>query len=465
MVNEVLQKIESRIPEDRRMFGTKLLMAGAETLKIRDAFDRVGIRNILVSYFYLRKKSSQLTLDSLREDFGRFDFVFLDSGGFTFLQRLLEGKSSNIDIHEYTEEYYEFIAKTKDIWSTCAEVDVVEELGRQYMEDKKSLAFDEGIPIVSVLQGEPMEEIDDLGWYSKYPYIALGSVLDGREYAMQREDYVRRAIQDGVLLHGFGMTSASVIGRGVFYTVDSTTWSTGSRYGNTMVFENGRIKTFDKEHKDDRKRFRNYFEEHGLIWEDIEADKAFEIDMMNALAWSEFANFSSYNTKNAYWLTEDEKSKSAEHRASRYPGVVDSGAVVDLIDRGEMTLTPVGSVLDDKRLGETLFCDTCWLLGKCPVYKAGERCGFRFNIQITDKSSMKEAIQGIMSIQADRVVRGSLFEKVEGGRIDRQLSSEIGLFLKMLETLRNIGDNRDEILIKAKGSGILEKFFSGQLGK
>lgn len=464
VLNERCAEIENSIPKERRVYGTKMLLAGCESSKIRDSFVRIGVKNILVSYYYLRKKKR--SIDELREDFGRFDFVFLDSGGFTLLQQLANENKTSISVKQYTEEYAQFMLETRGIWKACAEVDVEKELGRRYMEDLKDSLFKEGVPIVPVLQSEPIEFVrDNYGWFGKYPYVAMGSAVNMQGIMSRaRESYIREGKKYGTLLHGLAMTDARTLRRSAFYSVDSTSWSSGARFGATMIFQNGRIRVYDKNQKSVRKRFKQRFIDNGLSWELIEKDDNFEVDMLNAFAWKECSDFIGNIVRESYWLTKEEKQVAIDRKSEEFKSVSSVGGVKDLVVAGELAPTPTGNMNDNPIIDEVLFCDTCYLAGKCPKYKAEQRCMFRFRTIMSTKEGMMSALAAVMEIQADRVARGSLFEKVEGGIIDKNLSSEISMFMEMMGKLKDMMDNRDEVVIKAKGTGILQKLFGNQGG-
>lgn len=455
--NPFLDYIQNKVPEERRVYGTKVLMAGCESKKIRDSFVRIGVKNILVSYYYLRKAKKDLS--ELRDDFARFDFVFLDSGGYTLIQQVNEGKVKG-DVKEYAMDYYDFLLQTKDMWDVCAEVDVVSQLGRTWMEEQKGLLLENGVRIAPVYQGEPLEEIAEYEWFQKYPYHAMGSAINGAQHRGTQERYLNEAQDFGTLVHGFGMTDQVVLRRGRFYTVDSTSWSAGSRFGTTQIFQNGRIRDYDKSKKDVRKRFKNFFRENNLIWEDIEADKAFEVDMMNALAWKQLSEYVGYNVKNAYWLEDSEKDQAIIEKGKKFKSVVNvGGSVTDMVEAGKMDPTRTGLPSEDDRLEEVLFCDTCNIAGNCPKFQQGMRCQFRFRPQVNSTDGLMNCVQTLLSVQMERVSRGAMFEKIEGGVIDKNLSGEIQMLMKMIADLRAMMDNRDEVTIHAKGSGILSKLF------
>jgi len=413
LLEKFLEKWDRGIAKEKRCYGIKLCFAGAESKKVRDGLHRIGVQHILVSYFYLQKWLEKTPYQEVAEDLGRFDFVFLDSGGFTFLDALRQGKKLKYDIREYADKYYEELPKYGSLFSGCAEVDV-EELGDDYMTAKKLAMLEQNVPIVPVIQGYKLSTYESYGWFEDYPYIAVGSALLGNpKFIQYMSQLYQKCDEKGVILHGFGATSANTILRSRFYSVDSTSWTGGSRYGTTMLFQNGRIRHYDNKHKEVRKRYKNRFEENGIIWSDIEADKGFEVDMMNALAWKQWADYIKYSAIKCYWLNSEEQDEALKLKSKAFntEGLIDRKVS---IERAAMRrLTHVEDADYDDRAHEVLHCDTCYMTGKCPRHKPGQPCGYDINIRFETKSDQK--------------------------------------FLGLIQQVRDIYDPREELKITAKG--------------
>lgn len=667
------------LPAEKKIFGPMLCLAGCEDEKIRNEFHKIGVKYILVSYYYLRKVCKKWNIQRFLEDFGRFDFVYLDSGGFTLIQQSLDAqagkkvsKGNDLSLEEYTEEYYQFIRDTKGIWNVCAEVDLLDyeidgkkrDVGfpRDVLEYNREKLLADGVPISPVFQGyehEYLSALNEWGWFEKYPYISVGSGAGVRktigrnaiEYrrAREREDLIRACKKNNIVLHGLGMTDAKTLARGTFFSVDSsvgyesfitvkdpedkieniqigdffkkfgdkhadifikgyktltvdennkivwgdlyavsrhdvrkkiytfhieggitlrvtsdhslirmnskgelfeekpenfkigdlliknslseiilekivkievseqdldvydlsvdkyekffansilvhnTTWNAGARFGNTHIFQNGRIRVYTKDKKDVRKRYRNKAEEAGLNWENIMKEKTWDINMFNALAWVELQNFVNYNVKNSYWLSEEEKREAIRRKQSKFQGICDLKSIgeleeemseeldQDLNNEEEKTeekveldfiasekelpkreldvITRKGDLAQDERVRESLFCDTCYIAGKCPKFMEGQRCGYAFSVEMDSPSKMLTALQTLLTLQSDRVIRASHFEKVESGVIDKNLSGEIKMLMDMFSLVHSMASNKEEIKITAKGSGIIAKLF------
>ena len=421
-----LEKWDRQLPLDRRCFGTKLCFAGGEDRKVRDGLFRIGVRHILLSFFYFKKFLRKRSPEEISNDIGRFDFVILDSGGFTFMQKIAKGEVMDMDIRQYADTYHSELERIGNLFTVCAELDVHDVFNQKEMEATRDRLTAKGVPMLPVLQGQPIEEIKELGWFDKYPYLAVGSaLLNGTKQDPALKDYLKYGKKKGTLFHGFGITTVDGIRKIPFYSVDSTTWMSGTRYGNTMIFQNGRLRYYDYHKKDVRKRYRKRFEENGLIWSDIERERPLEVDMMNALGWKQWAEYIKYNTQNAYWLTPEEKSESLtlKSRGFNAEGIINRSA--SLARAEARRLTQITDADSDDRAHEILHCDTCAMSGRCPRFKEGEPCGYDVNVKLQTNTDVHKALQTILEMQYGRVMTAALFEKLEGGVIDADLSKEI----------------------------------------
>lgn len=463
-LDKFLLKWDRSLALDRRCFGIRLCFAGADGKEIRDGLYRIGVRYILISYFYSRKWLKRLTVQEIAEDLGRFDYVFLDSGGFSFIQAINNNKDLGIDLESYTAEYYAELERIGHLFAGCAELDIHERFTQYQMEEFKDKLLEKDIPIVPVIQPEnaKVEVLKELGWFEKYPYLAFGSALIGNKAhtgdMIAINDFGR---ENGNLFHGFGATAADVLLRSKFFSVDSTTWIGGSRFGNTMIFQNGRIRYYDHKHKDIRKQFKKRMEENGIVFKDIEEDKRKEVDLMNALAWKQWADSIRFNIQNSYWLTPEERDLALSLKAKAFnaEGLIDRTKSLARAEARRITQTSDASY--DDRAMEVLHCDTCYLNGRCPRYKQSEACGYDINIRLEGMADLHKAVQVILEAEYGRVMTGVLFEKAQGGVLDANVSNEMQKFLTMIQQTKVIFQPaaKEEIIIQAKSNQ------TGSIGK
>lgn len=448
-VSRFLSRWDRDMPPERRTYGVKICLATAEAKTFRDGLYRVGVRHILASYLYMRNWLKKSSLEEIERDLGRFDFVALDSGGFTLLKEKQEHpeQALKMDVKAYAEEYYTELQRIGHLFSICMEVDVPSELGIDYSEAKKKELLSGGIPIVPVIQPQPLEHYRKLGWFKTYPYIAVGSaVLNLAEYNGWVSDLYREGQESGVLFHGLGVTSDEVLLRGKFYSVDSSTWINGGKFGTTMLFENGKIRFYSCEKKSVRRKHKRMLQESGINFDDIVSDKAFEVNMMNAVAWRQMGDSLKYDVRNSYWLSPEEREAATKIRESIYNanGLIsrDKSVIRAKLRRSNIHKD---SRYDD-RVHEPLHCDSCYFTGRCPRYAAGSECGFDFNLQIETESDLHKVMKVMLEATYGRVMQGILFEKLHGGTLDKTVSNELKVFAKMIKDFRSVYEPRKIVL-------------------
>lgn len=480
-VGKFLDKWDRDVPPERRTYGVKVCLAGAEGKSFRDGLYRVGVRHILVSYFYLRKWLKKHSVEEISTDLGRFDYVILDSGGFTLLQerkdREEKGEQASDDavsVRDYAEEYYEELKRIGHLFSMCAEVDLPSDVGVDFSEGIKRELVSGGVPIVPVMQGQPVAHFEKLGWFETYPYIAVGSAVIGKpKYRGWIRDVFLKGQACGNLFHGFGATTDEVLTKGQFYSVDSTTWLDGGKFGTTMVYENGRLRYYDMDQKSVRRRYQHMFEENGLVFRDIIDDKPLEVNMMNAVAWRQLGEGLKYDVRNSYWLTDEEKKTATEIKVAIYDknGLIDRDQSIVRAEarRGEIQTDP----RRDDRVHEPIHCDLCVMVGKCPRYQAGKTCGFDINLRIENEQDLHNAMKVLLEAAYGRTMTGLLFEKLQGGVLDKNVSAEFKNMVGLIKDLREIyrprtamGEEGESFSISGKASsgGVLTQMLSQVFG-
>jgi hypothetical protein len=164
--------------------------------------------------------------------------LFLDSGAFS-------AKTQGITIN--IKEYIAFIKDNLDIIGVYANLDVIGDAKATYINQK--IMEREGLKPIPVYHvGE------DEKWLIKYlesgySYIALGGMVKGSASSLKSwldhtwENHLIDPITrlPKVKIHGFGLTSLTLMLRYPWYSVDSTSWVMTSRMGGIMlpIWENG----------------------------------------------------------------------------------------------------------------------------------------------------------------------------------------------------------------------------------
>jgi len=462
-IRTFLKRWNQNLSEDRRTYGTKLCFAGVENKKIRDGLYRIGARNIVLSYYYLKSWLSRSTVQEIGEDLGRFDYVVLESG----VSALKKKNKSIEEIEKYCNDYYSDLVKIHHMFALCIEADAFEE---KKLASIRKKCFENGIKnIVPIYTGGDVSHLLRNRWFECYPCIALD--VESKNFIdidlrNNIDTFFSFARSHGVLVHGRTISEQNNILGYPFFSIDSTSWLSGSKYGLTLIFQKGRIKFFSKNQKDVRKRFKSRFESAGLSWRSINADSKNEIDLMNALAWLQWSDYIKYDVNKTYWLSSSEKDRALDLKSIAFnvEGLIDRKSS---IERASNRRNKVVRDADyDDRAHETMHCDQCHISGRCPRFKSGQPCGYDLNLSLETHKDLQRALKKILEVQYGRVMTSVLFEKIDGGIIDPSVSKEIENIVDLIKNIKSIFDPREEITIQAKGgSGAVTQMLSAVFRK
>lgn len=219
---------------------------------------------ILESFYYANKDDIQRLLPY----FGDF---LLDSGAFTFMQN----SKAHVDWNRYLEEYAEFINAYKI--DKFFELDIDNVVGYEEVLKLRNklehLTGKQCIPVWHTSRGK--EEY--LKTCNEYPYVAIGGIAIKTIKSTQYKYFpwfIEQAHKRGAKVHGLGFTNLEGIKKYHFDSVDSTSWTTGNRFGCIYKF-NG--KTIVKYGKPEGTR--------------IPKDKVRELAVNNFVEWCKFQQY------------------------------------------------------------------------------------------------------------------------------------------------------------------------------
>jgi hypothetical protein len=168
-----------------------------------------------------------------------FKGFILDSGVFSYLN----GKDTkNVDWDKYVHEYSNFVLSHKI--KNYIEIDIDKILGLEEVERlRKKLEKKVGyksMPVWHLNRGyDKWLEI-----CKNYDYICFGAFLtDGlssNKY-MTIKKFIADAKKNNCKVHGLGFTNFKYLKHLQFYSVDSTSWVAGNRYGHICKFNGNKI--------------------------------------------------------------------------------------------------------------------------------------------------------------------------------------------------------------------------------
>ncbi len=185
---------------------------------------------MLWSYHYAKRSD---LADVLRQ-MAHKPVVFADSGAFSALTQgaviELDAYAAWLEEHHSRFEVYANLDVIGDPKATAKNQDKLEAKGLR--------------PLPVFHGGAPMKWLDhyaDAG----HTYIALGGTVgisqaDRMRWFVQAFMWAQKRVKAGkskVVFHGFGVTTPSLMAALPWYSVDSTSWNAGARYGELSVFD------------------------------------------------------------------------------------------------------------------------------------------------------------------------------------------------------------------------------------
>lgn len=170
----------------------------------------------------------------------------LDSGVFT----LAYGSGEKVDFDSYTDRYIEFINANKI--KLFFEMDIDDLAGLPKAEElRRRIERGTGkqpIPIFHKNRGKDYF----IDMCKNYPYVAIGGIA-GKGNMTKRKEYmpyfkwfIDTAHKHGAKIHGLGFTDLKALEMFNFDSVDSTSWTTGNRFGSVYRFNGRTMEKYDK---------------------------------------------------------------------------------------------------------------------------------------------------------------------------------------------------------------------------
>ena len=158
----------------------------------------------------------------------------LDSGAFTFMNSSHKAK---VDFFEYAERYADFINEMGI--TQFFELDIDSIVGYEKVKEIRKLierkTNKQVIPVWHVSRGKE----DFVQTCKEYPYVAIGGIVT-KEISPQQYKYfpsfIDIAHKYNAKIHGLGFTNLSYLPICHFDSVDSTSWTTGNRFGFIYKF-------------------------------------------------------------------------------------------------------------------------------------------------------------------------------------------------------------------------------------
>lgn len=210
-----------------------IFYSGVEYESYLDILYNLGIRNFLMSYEYLKGKG-----------YGQIKkypdmHLFIDSGAYTYITNP-EFESYTVEQwEEQIHEYLNWARKHKDQIFAIADLDLQYLVGNEKVYEWRKKYFEPfmletGIPVCFIYHEEGLDQWEYM--CQRYPYVGISLNVDGNVDETELRNKFKIAEKHNTLIQGMASTRTGMLTQYPFYTVDSTTWNVGLKYGEISVW-------------------------------------------------------------------------------------------------------------------------------------------------------------------------------------------------------------------------------------
>lgn len=282
----------------------RLFFSGGENAEMSRLILKGGGTDIMLSYYYLKKKrmkSFKLFEEHEPGDVG----YFIDSGAHTIKYDNISGSDSFDDQYnfyaKYCEEYLEWVLKNKKYIDFIAELDIEKSTSVDLvykLQQKFFIPFEKetGIPVCYVWHKERGRK-EWANMCKRHSFVGVSSEHADSQY----RPMVQTATKFGAKVHGFALTAPELMLKAGFYSVDSTRYLKGAKYGDFMVFTRNHLYEVRGKDSDSKKRLRNYFIKHDIDYKKLLDKSGTELTRANIVAMVALNDYVNKRTKDKQW--------------------------------------------------------------------------------------------------------------------------------------------------------------------
>ena len=187
--------------------GTLICLAGSEAKEYINMFIDMRVQSILGSFFYLRRKfkRNKDLIKRLKDEYSCFDYIFMDSGGYTLQQESRRGKLK-VSLKDYIKEYRDFAMEMQGHVTVFGAIDSLEDKYdfEDYMEHVYDFR-DNGIHIApTVFINTDWKLVKKYKLTGNFDIMGLSGARFSRAMAINQFNRLKK---DGVKVHGYAATS------------------------------------------------------------------------------------------------------------------------------------------------------------------------------------------------------------------------------------------------------------------
>ena len=277
-----------------------IFYSGVEYESYLDILYDLGIRNFLMSYEYLKGKG----IHQLKKYPDMH--LFIDSGAYTYNQ---DPKYAEYTIEQWEKQIEEYLAwaeKHQNQIFAIADLDIQYLVGYEKVVEWRKKYFEPfmlrtGLPVCFIYHEEGL----DIWEYmcKRYPYVGISLNIDREVDETELRNKFKIAEKHNALVQGMASTRTGMLTQYPFYTVDSTTWNVGLKYGEISVWTGNKMSRIKK--ADFKEKAFPYIDRYDLPFNHdliLEEDKT-EMIRVNAYAFVQAEKFIQERLKSLmYWF-------------------------------------------------------------------------------------------------------------------------------------------------------------------
>lgn len=426
-----------------------LYLGGAEEPGWRRLLVDNGVQHIALSYRHLHRRLPKTKPFALADKVPDGVEIFLDSAAHNAHRN--DDREHSLEL---LEPYVEFVKQNLDRLTLFSEFDAVTDL--DWMQHQREEIWN-GFPAESFLpiwhSHHGLEELRRLA--HAYPNVGVPrAAIDPRLVV------TLRSLADQTRFHAIGEADPDVL-KHAFVSASTHSWLSATKYGETIVWVNNRLKRYPAKMKDTaRRRHRMLFEKAG-----------FDSDAIADDSHDEVARFTVWSFM-----------RLEEHLTRHAPGPAtspDNGVTPAKVENGHGEVAGLAPQMRNSRLTLPVLaggpgvapelvrapvrrCAACHVAGSCPAFEMAAECAYDIPVEVKTKEQLLGLLQGVIEMQAQRVAFTRYAEELEGGYPDGNLSIEMDRLLRIIGQAKAIQDDRDFLTISVQahaGAGVLSRIF------
>lgn len=286
-----------------------------------------------------------------------------------------------------------------------------------------------------------IRNLDDLeSAITKYNYIGFESKVIDECGLSEIRAHIALLKSFSCKTHIWGSVNKETALSGTFWSASTSNWLSGGRYGNTYDYV-GNLKlvqhhaTKGRGKEKVRSSLKLKCESIDVDYDKFMSDDKQTVDLWNAHQFAKFAEDA--EKLKGYWSPREE---------------------TELVTTSTKSLATSSSVV-----GYSRNCNSCYVSAQCPLFEADSTCKLPPAPKVESPDDVKGLLNQIIQIQGERVLFSAFAEKVQNVGINPEVSKELETLTKLMKDAKEIVApvGGDEVMIRAKGSGVINRLFGG----